>query len=70
MFFAKPMRERGYITLLDPFQQKYGTHVGGLLFLPALFGETIWTASILSALGNDMSATRKVLRQILRLTVC
>lgn len=38
--------------MLDPFQIKYGPFIGGLLFLPALFGETIWTASILSALGN------------------
>lgn len=37
--------------MLDPFQIKYGPNIGGLLFLPALFGETIWTASILSALG-------------------
>ena len=55
MFFAKPMREKGYVTMLDPFQQQYGARVGALLFLPALFGETIWTASILSALGNDLS---------------
>ena len=38
--------------MLDPFQIKYGPNIGGLLFLPALFGETIWTASILSALGT------------------
>ena len=45
-------RDKGYVTMLDPFQIKYGPYIGGLLFLPALFGETIWTASILSALGN------------------
>ena len=52
MFFAKPMREQGYVTMLDPFQIKYGKHIGALLFIPALLGETIWTASILSALGR------------------
>ena len=41
--------------MLDPFQIKYGSHIGGLLFLPALFGETVWTASILSALGSTLS---------------
>ena len=46
-------RDKGYVTMLDPFQLKYGTNIGGLLFLPALFGETIWTASILSALGRS-----------------
>ncbi|XP_046455618.1 high-affinity choline transporter 1-like [Daphnia pulex] len=55
LFFAKPMREKGYVTMLDPFQIKYGLNIGGILFLPALFGETIWTASILSALGSTLS---------------
>ena len=41
--------------MLDPFQIKYGSHIGGLLFLTALFGETVWTASILSALGSTLS---------------
>ena len=45
------IRDKGYVTMLDPFQIKYGPYVGGLMFFPALFGETIWTASILSALG-------------------
>jgi len=38
--------------MLDPFQQKYGPRVGGLLFLPALFGEIFWSGAILSALGS------------------
>ncbi|XP_046633589.1 high-affinity choline transporter 1-like isoform X1 [Daphnia pulicaria] len=56
MFFAKPMRMahggRGYVTMLDPFQEKYGSRIGGLLFLPALCGEIFWSAAILSALGS------------------
>lgn len=56
MFFAKPMRMahggRGYVTMLDPFQEKYGSRIGGLLFLPALCGEIFWSAAILSALGD------------------
>jgi len=51
-FFAKPMRERGYVTMLDPFQEKYGARVGGLLFIPALLGEIVWSAAILSSLGS------------------
>ncbi|VDK63446.1 unnamed protein product [Onchocerca ochengi] len=55
ILFAKKMREEGYITMLDPFQMKYGQRVGGLLFIPALLGEVFWTAAILSALGATLS---------------
>ncbi|KAM9319413.1 high affinity choline transporter 1 [Gastrophryne carolinensis] len=55
MFFAKPMRSRGYVTMLDPFQQIYGKRMGGLLFIPALMGEMFWAAAILSALGATIS---------------
>ncbi|XP_037542290.1 high-affinity choline transporter 1-like [Nematolebias whitei] len=54
-FFAKPMRSRGYVTMLDPFQQLYGKRMGGLLFIPALMGEIFWSAAILSALGATLS---------------
>lgn len=54
LFFAKPMRSRGYVTMLDPFQQLYGKRMGGLLFIPALMGEIFWSAAILSALGMCM----------------
>uniref|UniRef100_A0A3B4A1F3 Uncharacterized protein n=1 Tax=Periophthalmus magnuspinnatus TaxID=409849 RepID=A0A3B4A1F3_9GOBI len=55
LFFAKPMRSRGYVTMLDPFQQLYGKRMGGLLFIPALMGEIFWSAAILSALGKSLS---------------
>ncbi|KPP71780.1 high-affinity choline transporter 1-like [Scleropages formosus] len=55
LFFAKPMRTRGYVTMLDPFQQMYGKRMGGLLFIPALMGEIFWSAAILSALGATLS---------------
>ena len=54
-FFAKIMRERKYFTMLDPFQERYGPRVGGLLYIPALMGEIFWSASILSALGATIS---------------
>lgn len=47
------MRSRGYVTMLDPFQQLYGKRMGGLLFIPALMGEIFWSAAILSALGKE-----------------
>ena len=53
--FARPMRNAGYVTMLDPFQRKYGQRMGGLLFIPALLGEVFWSAAILSALGATIS---------------
>ncbi|XP_039359096.1 high affinity choline transporter 1 isoform X1 [Mauremys reevesii] len=55
LFFAKPMRSKGYVTMLDPFQQLYGKRMGGLLFIPALMGEMFWAAAIFSALGATIS---------------
>ena len=55
LFFAKPMRDAGYLTMLDPFQEKYGARIGGLLFIPALWGEILWSASILASLGSTIS---------------
>ena len=49
------MREREYVTMLDPFQEKYGARMGGLLYLPALMGEIFWSGAILSALGATVS---------------
>ena len=51
-FFAKKMRSQGYVTMLDPFSQKYGERMGGLLYIPALLGEVFWSAAILAALGE------------------
>lgn len=50
--FANKMRAKGYVTMLDPFQIKYGERMGGLLFFPALLGEVFWSAAILAALGK------------------
>ncbi|XP_072177684.1 high-affinity choline transporter 1-like [Diadema setosum] len=55
ILFAKKMRAKGYVTMLDPFQVTYGNRMGGLLFIPSLFGEILWTAAILAALGTTMS---------------
>lgn len=45
------MRNMGYVTMLDPFQNKFGERMGGFLFIPALLGEVFWSAAILAALG-------------------
>jgi len=49
------MRRRRYVTMIDPFQEKYGVRVGGLMYIPALMGEIFWSAAILSALGATVS---------------
>ncbi|CAM1298076.1 Uncharacterised protein g2017 [Pycnogonum litorale] len=55
LFFAKQMRAKEYVTMLDPIQEKFGSKMGGFLFIPALLGEVLWSASILAALGSTMS---------------
>ncbi|KAK7112538.1 high-affinity choline transporter 1-like [Littorina saxatilis] len=55
LFFANKMRTQGYVTMLDPFQQKYGGRMGGLIYIPALMGEVFWTGAVLSALGATLS---------------
>ena len=52
VLFASPMRNAGYITMLDPLQHQFGDRMGGLLFIPALCGEIFWSAGILAALGT------------------
>ena len=41
--------------MIDPFQEKYGKWVGGVMYFPALLGELFWSAAILNALGTDSS---------------
>jgi solute carrier family 5 (high affinity choline transporter), member 7 len=52
LWFAPVMRRHGYMTLLDPFEQRFGPRAAAVLYLPALTGEVFWTAAILTALGT------------------
>ena len=40
------MRDAAYVTMVDPFTQKYGKW-GALQALPAAVSEVFWSASIL-----------------------
>jgi len=60
--FAKIMRRRGYITMLDPFQERYGIRVGGLMYIPAFLGELIWSAATLNSLGATISVVMNLPR--------
>ncbi|XP_013384194.1 high-affinity choline transporter 1 [Lingula anatina] len=55
LVFAGPMRSAGYMTMLDPFQHKYGPVMAALLYIPALLGDLFWSAAILSALGSSLT---------------
>jgi high affinity choline transporter 7 len=55
LFFARPMRDAGYTTLLGPFAWRYGDRTSAVLFVPALVGELFWSAAILTALGTTFS---------------
>ncbi|KAM9363369.1 high affinity choline transporter 1-like isoform 1-T2 [Symphorus nematophorus] len=54
-FFAKPMRENKYVTMMDPFQQKYGNVLSSALIFPALVADVLWVARTLVSLGGTMS---------------
>lgn len=60
ILFAVPMRQQGYVTMLDPFQLKYGEIFGSLCIIPALVGEICWSAAILSALGATVTVVLKL----------
>ncbi|XP_076799546.1 high-affinity choline transporter 1-like [Clavelina lepadiformis] len=55
LFFAKKMRSEGYVTMLDPLQNKLGRVMGVFLYLPALLGELFWSAAILASLGKSLT---------------
>ncbi|GLH15808.1 High-affinity choline transporter 1 [Gryllus bimaculatus] len=67
LLFVKQMRRAEYVTMLDPFQRKYGSRVGGLMFVPAVCGDLCWVGAIFNALGSslvvilDLDATSSVI---------
>ncbi|KAJ4921070.1 hypothetical protein JOQ06_026041, partial [Pogonophryne albipinna] len=38
LFFVKPIRSKNYVTIMDPFQEKYGNKVSAVLFIPLSLG--------------------------------
>ncbi|KAM9334640.1 high affinity choline transporter 1-like [Symphorus nematophorus] len=60
LFFVKPIRSKNYVTLMDPFQEKYGNTVAAVLFIPALLGDIFWIACILGALGGTVSVVMDI----------
>eukprot|EP00127_Corallochytrium_limacisporum_P006532 Clim_evm4s230 gene=Clim_evmTU4s230 len=62
-FYAGKMRSAGYMTMLDPFVHRFGDGMAGLLFIPAVLGETFWSAAILNALGATVSVIIELNRE-------
>ncbi|XP_034754017.1 high-affinity choline transporter 1-like [Etheostoma cragini] len=55
LVFAKPMRERRYVTMMDSFNAKYGKVLTAGLCLAAISVDVLWVPLILLALGGTMS---------------
>ncbi|XP_070769551.1 high-affinity choline transporter 1-like [Enoplosus armatus] len=55
LFFAKTMRDRKYVTMMDPFQIKYGNLISGVLSVVLLISDIIWVTGTLIGLGATMS---------------
>ncbi|XP_059215537.1 high-affinity choline transporter 1-like [Centropristis striata] len=53
--FAKPMRDRKCVTMLDPIYAKYGKAVTAGLSLASLVMDLLWLSTILIGLGGTMS---------------
>ncbi|XP_019939247.1 high affinity choline transporter 1-like [Paralichthys olivaceus] len=55
LFFAKPMRDKKYVTMMDPFQKRYGRVLSAALVLPAVLVDVLWVSCTLLGLGATMS---------------
>lgn len=53
--FSKIMRDRNYVTMIDPFQHRYGDLIGATLLIPAFIAELFWSFSILISLATALS---------------
>uniref|UniRef100_UPI003AAB8A38 high-affinity choline transporter 1-like n=1 Tax=Centroberyx gerrardi TaxID=166262 RepID=UPI003AAB8A38 len=55
LLFAKPMRDRKYVTMLDPFHIKYGKVPTAVLSLASILLDVLWLSTTLIGLGATMS---------------
>ncbi|XP_068597571.1 high-affinity choline transporter 1-like [Brachionichthys hirsutus] len=55
LFFAKTMRERNFVTMMDPFYTKYGNGIATVLSLVSLLIEVVTFPATLMGLGGIMS---------------
>uniref|UniRef100_A0A0F8BTR8 High-affinity choline transporter 1 n=1 Tax=Larimichthys crocea TaxID=215358 RepID=A0A0F8BTR8_LARCR len=57
LFFAKPMRDKNYTTMMDPFQRKYGKTLTGLLAVVPFISEVMWVPVTLISLATSIFTT-------------
>ncbi|XP_028324750.1 high affinity choline transporter 1-like [Gouania willdenowi] len=55
LFFAKPMREQKFVSMMDPFQRAYGKKLTAVLAVIPVVVEVIYVPGLLLALGATMS---------------
>lgn len=55
VLFCKKMREKEYITMFDPFSEKFKSWMVALLYLPACLGDIFWIGMALATLGACLS---------------
>ncbi|XP_068597873.1 high-affinity choline transporter 1-like [Brachionichthys hirsutus] len=55
LFFAKTMRERNFVTVMDPFYTKYGNGIATVLSLVSLLIDVVLFPATLMGLGGIMS---------------
>ncbi|KAM9707851.1 high-affinity choline transporter 1-like [Menidia menidia] len=60
LVLAKPMRDRNFVTMLDPFQLRYGNGITAGLSLVSVFLDVVWVAETLISLGGTMSVVLDV----------
>lgn len=46
------MRDRKYVTMMDPFQIKYGKVISGILSVALVLSDIIWVTGTLIGLGK------------------
>lgn len=46
------MREKNYISIMDPFHKKYGKQLTAVLAIIPIMSEILWTAGVLNTLGT------------------
>ncbi|XP_058508337.1 high-affinity choline transporter 1-like isoform X2 [Solea solea] len=57
LFFAEPMRKNKYVTMMDPFQTKYGKIPTAALSLASLISEIMWVTGTLIGLAVAITYT-------------
>lgn len=53
LFFAKPMRDNNYISMMDPFRRKYGKPLTVVLAIVPVISDIVWIPALFISLGTN-----------------